>query len=244
MFPIPNNSRVVFLGDSLVAVNQILTHVFHHYKTCYPDSGIQFYNCGISGGTAGAMKLYLKEDTLLYAPTHVVLAVGINDSRRDLLAAPSTSQRNNTLQQAYDHYRNTMTALCRELLDHSICLTLCTPAPYAEYQAGETPALRGGYALTSGYADFCRSLARELNVPLCDYHSAMTQRMQAGEILYSDDRIHPNPAGYRALAEIFLAHCGEKLCDGHAIDENGLPAKAYDHWFSLVRRQRNMFTGE
>ena len=85
----PDNSRVVFIGDSITAANLVLPRVIEAYR----GRGIKFYNCGVAGGTAEfAVKIFDK-DVKKFKPTHAVISFGINDSRRELLAEPRSEER-------------------------------------------------------------------------------------------------------------------------------------------------------
>ena len=233
----PDGARVVFLGDSLVASNLPLRHIVHHYATHSPDAGVKFYNCGVSGGTAGTMLAYRDADIYIHRPTHAVIAVGVNDSGRDMLSQPATPARYASLAARFEKYKADLRALCEDLLSRGVEVILCTPAPYAEYQPEGGEPLRGGYALMLGYADYCRALAAELRLAQCDYHAEMTKLLQT-EPLYGPDRIHPTEHGYYKLAGIFLAWQGETIGEE-------APCPAYlEEWHDLTRRRRTMYGAE
>ena len=233
----PDGARVAFLGDSLVAANQTLAHIIAHYRRHLPERDVRFFNCGISGGSAASMLLYLEEDTLPWQPTHAVIALGVNDSRRDLLALPQSPDRYAKLLEAYEKHCAAYRALCRALTERGIAVTLCTPAPYAEYQPEGNEPLRGGYALMAGYADFCRRLAAEMGLPLCDYHDYLTRRLQE-ESFYGADRIHPNAHGYWHIARCFLAWQGMDIGEEQPIPADMQP------WHETVCRYRRIWGGE
>ena len=232
-----DGARVVFLGDSLVASNLPLRHIVHHYVTNYPEAGVKFYNCGVSGGTMETMLTYLEDDIVIHRPTHAVIAGGINDSGRDMLSRPASAERYASMEARFEKYKKDLRALCEDLLARGVEVILCTPAPYAEYQAGDSDVLRGGYALMLGYADYCRALAKELGISLCDYHAELTKRMQS-ESLFSPDRVHPTEHGYYKLAEIFLAWQGE------TIGEEIVTPAYLTEWHDLTRRRRMMYGAE
>lgn len=123
----PDNARVVFIGDSLVAANQTLWRIVDFYKTHFPDSGIRFFNCGISGGTAATALRFLNENILVHKPTHAVIATGINDSKSGTLSRPRSEEKLALLTAAFDEYRQNLTRLTRILLDAGVEVTLCTP---------------------------------------------------------------------------------------------------------------------
>lgn len=233
----PDGARVVFLGDSLVASNLPLWHIVHHYVTHYPEAGVKFYNCGVSGGTVGTLLQFREPDIYIHRPTHAVIALGVNDSGRDMLSQPATPERYAALESRFEKYKADMRALCEDLLAHGVEVILCTPAPYAEYQAEGGEPLRGGYALMLGYADYCRALAKELGLAQCDYHAELTKLLQT-ETLYSPDRVHPTEHGYYKLAGIFLAWQGEEIGEE-------IPMPDYlAEWHDLTRRRRMVYGAE
>lgn len=233
----PSGARVVFLGDSIVARNRTMAAVAYYYHEKYPERRVQFFNCGVSGGSADTVQLYLDTDTLPLRPTHAVLATAINDSRRNLLAQPQSAARYDALAEAFAHYKRSMRALCARLRENGIEVTLCTPPPYAEYQAGDAAVLRGAYALTAGYAQFCRELAAELDAPLCDYHAYMTEQMQR-ETLYDADRVHPNARGLWHMANALLESQGEG-----AVAAETLPPE-WEAWHTAVSCRRTIYSTE
>ncbi len=232
----PDGARVCFVGDSLTAQNHVLPRVIAYYQTHFPNSDITFFNCGVAGGTAAYARTILEEDVLVHRPTHVVVAFGVNDSHRDVLRFPADPNRFAHLVEAFERYKENLTALCASILAYGIDLTLCTPAPYAEYQESAQAPLCGGFALMLGYADFVRALAHEKGISLCDYHAALTADMQ-GEILYQEDRIHPTLHGYYCMAKCFLAY------QGLAIGEE-VPEPAYPAWRAAVSRLRDLYSAE
>lgn len=58
---------------------------------------------------------------------------------------------------------------------------------------------------------------RELSIPLCDYHTAVTKAMQSGS-LYAPDGVHPTERGHYLMAKTFLAS------QGLTIDEEAPPS--------------------
>lgn len=217
----PDGSRVCFIGDSLTAQNVFLPRIIEQYKENFPNAGIRFYNCGVSGGTAKAALDFLDDLTLCHNPTHIVIACGINDSAFGRLNLAEDSARNAALTAAYDGYIKNLTALCGRIRSLGIELILCTPAPYAEFLHAESEPVRGGASLLSTYAEFVRTLADSLGTPLCDYHRYLTEALadDAEGKLYMPDRVHPTPHGYYRMAECFLRFQGLEIGE-----EKPLPA--------------------
>lgn len=228
----PDNSRVVFIGDSITAANLVLPRVIEAYR----GRGIKFYNCGVAGGTAEfAVKIFDK-DVKRFKPTHAVISFGINDSRRELLAEPRSEERLAQLVHYYEVYKRTMGELVDKLLGIGVDVTLCTPVPYDEYSDSPEEPFRGGFSLMLGYAAFVKDLARERGVRLYDQHTVLSGVM-AKERIISDDRIHPDDHGYFVLARELLSQ------QGISIEEEPIPER-YAEWHSYVARLRQELAAE
>ena len=238
MLPLfPDNSRVVFIGDSITAANLVLPRVIHAYKCVVKAKNIRFFNCGVAGGTAEFAVTSFEKDIKRYNPTHAVISFGINDSYRDFLREERSAERLEKLIAAYNVYKKKMSELVDLLLGLDVEVTLCTPVPYDEYSESDTPALRGGYALMLGYSEFVRNLAKEKGVRLYDQHETLSRVMSAESII-SSDRIHPTEHGYFVLAREFLKAQGIELGDHTEIPE------CFSEWHSYVARLRKVIASE
>lgn len=233
----PNNSRVVFIGDSITAANITLPYVIHAYKTQYPDSKIRFFNCGVAGGTSAFALTSYEADILRYKPTHAVISFGINDSNRDLLSKPRSAERDSLLLNAYEGYKVNMYNLVKRLQADGVQITLLTPAPYDEYSDTAIPAFRGGFALMQGYAEYVRNLARETGVEVIDIHSTVSRIIQTDPVI-SADRIHPTNHGYFVLARVILA------AQGIDVGEEAPVPEYFSRWHSYVARLRKVLAAE
>ena len=226
-----------FVGDSITHRGLYIAHIAAHYRKYFPESRVEFYDCGISGGNLGnSIKVY-GEDTALYEPTHIVLMIGVNDSNRGLLADPPSKERYEKLLAAYDKYCQNLETFYRMTKEKGVRLILCTPVPLNEYRSEVCSAYRGGYALIQGYAEAVRNFARKYDLPLCDYHTAITKVMQTEE-LYAPDGVHPTPEGHYRMAEAFLAFQGMK------IDENAIIDDAVNEWYELTQKLRGVVATE
>lgn len=202
-----HGDRVCFVGDSITSQNRYVALIVDHYKTNFPKEDIKFFNCGISGGTASILMKYFDEDVFSHKPTHIFVMLGVNDSCRDVLFLPRTQERYSKLKKAYENFKINFSNLCQKAVNTGAKLTVMTPPPYAEYQVSPREALKGGFALISGYADYIRSLSKEKTYETFDIHSFMTEQLQT-EILYNDDRVHPNDLGHYCIAKCFLKNQG------------------------------------
>ena len=234
----PAGARVCFIGDSLTAQNTVQWMTVDCYKRNFPNDNVEFFNCGVAGGTAASALLYLEDDTLIHNPTHAVISFGVNDSSRDTLSLPRTTERYNRMVTAFENYKVNMRKLCDELISRGIDITLCTPPPYDEYHESTTPALIGGYALMLAYAEEVRKIAKEKNLPLCDYADYFAREMQT-DILYTGDHVHPNAHGYYVMGKYFLSQQGLDFGE-----ETNTPPEYLKEWCDWVAKRVEIFSGE
>ena len=232
-----DGARVCFVGDSITHTGIFVKHIYAKYREMFPESRVEFYNCGISGGNLGNTIKIFDEDIAIYEPTHIVLMIGVNDSRINLLAEPATKERYDMLTAAFREYQRNLEKFHEITRERGIEFTLCTPVPYAEYMESDGAVLRGGYALVLGYAEFVRKFAAAHKIPLCDYHAAVTEHMQY-QNLYNSDRVHPNEDGHVLMAKTFLAAQGIEY-DGDAKLTGGI-----EEWYTVTQKLRNVVATE
>ena len=233
----PDNSRVCFIGDSLVAQNHYLPRIIDFYGRSFPTANIRFFNCGTAGGTVRFALDSFDDDVALHKPTHAVVAFGVNDSNRWALENIRCIERYVTLKKSFEAYKKNLEALCDKIIDAGMELTLCTPAPYDEYTHADSSRLNGGYALLLGYADFVRELARRKGIKLCDFHAYLSEIMQ-NEILYTPDRIHLTEYGYSFMARCFLENQGFEYSDAEYCSER------FENWKTAVEDLRDYYAVE
>lgn len=232
----PVGARVCFIGDSITHNNLALAHIVSYYREHLSDQKIEFYNCGISGGTLNTTLSCFDEDILPYNPTHAVIMIGINDSAR--WALPFTGEiKYTTIKDAFQKYKSNLSKLCDRLENMGVKITLCTPTPYAEYIESDQPVLRGGFALMQAYADYIREFAKEKGYFLCDYHDYFIRVMQS-ENLFCPDYVHPTNRGQYHMAKCFLASQGYDL-----YEEKSLPDDV-QKWHEVVGKIRHVFASE
>ncbi len=233
----PDNSRVVFIGDSITAENISLSWIINTYNNLPDSTGVRFFNCGVAGGTADFAVTTYRDDIMRYAPTHAVVCFGINDSRRELLALKRSAEKYEELISAFEKYKERLAELVDMLVSDGITVTLCTPVPYDEYSDVEEPALPGGYALMVGYSEYVRSLAKEKHIDLYDQHKVISSLIASGELTLPD-RIHPDTHGYYILAREMLGASGIDI-----VGEGKLPSE-FSLWHSYVSRLRKVLAAE
>lgn len=233
----PKDARVCFIGDSITHNNGFVSRVYDYYHQNLKDRNINVYNCGVGGGRISTALPILEEDVLSHKPTHAVLMFGVNDSDNRFFADERSSERYDKFVNAYEIYQSNLRKICRILKENNVSVILCTPAPYDEYQECETKPWQGGFALMSGYAEAVRNIARELSLPLCDYHKYISRAIQ-DELLYNTDRVHPNDKGQYHMAKCFLSFQGFDIGEYAPIPEY------LDTWREKVAVQRNIWMAE
>ena len=231
-----SGDRVCFVGDSITHKGMFIKQILAYYRKYLPEVKVEFYDCGIAGGNLGNTIKVFEEDIAIYDPTHIVLMIGVNDSRFNHLKDPA-NERYDFLLNTYEKYQANIETFYKMTSERGIKLTLCTPVPYAEYADFDTPAVRGAYALIMGYANFIRAFALEKGLDLCDYHSAMTKAMQT-EVLYATDRVHPTEEGHFVMAKTLLAAQGLELSEPMEYSEE------LEEWYEATQKIRNIITAE
>lgn len=232
----PNGARVCFIGDSITHNNLHLAHIVAFYREHFKGIKVEFYNCGISGGSLSTTLGLFDEDIVLYHPTHAVIMIGINDSARWALAFEGESKYQ-TINDAFKNYKANLSKLCQKLENIGTKITLCTPTPYAEYIQSDEPVLHGGFALMQAYADYIREFAKEQSYPVCDYHDYFIRVMQS-ENLFCPDYVHPTNRGQYHMAKCFLDFQGFNIGD-----EKPLP-QDIQNWHEVVGKIRHVYATE
>ncbi len=233
----PDGARVCFVGDSITHMGGFVNQIVSYYRSNFPDRHIEFYNCGIAGGDLRNTIDIYDEDTGVYDPTHIVLMIGVNDSKRWCLSNSDKQNVYDDLLVAYEHFKANLEEFYTLTQQRNIKLILCTPMPYDEYQDTDSPRFNGGYALMLGYANCIEQFAISKGLDLCDYHSAVTRVLQT-EILYDADRVHPNQKGHFWMAKTFLAYQGIDFLQPIT------PTEDIEEWYNITQKLRDIFATE
>jgi len=233
----PKTARVCFIGDSITHNNGFVSYISAYYHEHLKDRKVNFYNCGVAGARIRTALPIMDKDVFTHNPTHAVIMSGINDSDRWALSQPKSVERYDILVNAYEVYQQNLREICRRLREKNVEIILCTPTPYDEYQDSDTDVFKGGYALMAGYAQCVRDVAKELNLPLCDYHRYFSRMLQE-ENLINKDRVHPNDLGQFYIAKCFLDF------QGYDIGEYKPLPSYMDLWREKVKIYRNIWAAE
>ena len=211
----PKNARVIFLGSS-ITVGGWPMYVLDEYLRSQPERRVEMYSCGVSGGNVGVMLQNLEENLRLYAPTHAVILIGINDVGRVLYTLPegqtcftdASQKRLNERFARINVYCAGMRTLVEKLQARGIAVTLLSPNCYDESQHPDALREVGLDAALEYMGEMVRLLAEEKGCEYWNIHALLRQLYAVSDIC-AEDRVHlTKPDGQMVLARLFLAGQG------------------------------------
>lgn len=172
-------NRIVFMGDSIT----------EFWSNVHPEFFLEksYINRGISGQTSPQMLLRFKADVIDLKPAAVVILAGGNDIAGN--TGPSTLEM----------IHNNIFSMVELAQTHKIKVILCSvlPANYFYWKPKEKPA-DTILALNKSV----KSYAKANDIPYVDYYSAMVDDQKGLPLVYSNDGVHPNKAGYQLMEPI------------------------------------------
>jgi len=184
------NPRVVFLGDSITD-GWPLNEYF---------PGKDFVNRGISGQITGQMLGRFQSDVINLHPAAVLILAGTNDIARKVDMVTIT---------------NNLTMMTDLADHHHIKVILATVLPVHDYNAPTSPAYeqtkKRPPAVLRTLNDWILNLCKKRGYVFLNYYQPMLDVRTMLTKEYSDDGLHPNPAGYRVMAPLALAAIGQAL---------------------------------
>ncbi len=189
--PAPNESRVVFFGDSITEGCNLAEH--------FP--GKPYINRGISAQTTPQMLLRFRQDVIALRPRAVVIHAGTNDIG------------GNTGPMLLEDIEANTASMTEIAQANNVRVILCSllPPPHKN-----TPQSR--YNLFKHPPEKILELNRWLKeygvshgCAFLDYFSAMRDGEGFVKPGFSEDGIHPLPAGYRVMTQIAQAGIDQTL---------------------------------
>lgn len=191
--------QIVTLGDSItkgsrpgVGVHQTFASLLE--KTLRQNGlSVEVKNVGIGGERTDQALLRLEHDVISLRPRFVTVMYGTNDSYVD--------RGKTTSRITIEAYEANLRELVKRLQAANIDPILMTEPMFGEDQrkngAGEDCNLRLG-----AYMERCRTVARELKVPLVDHfaHWGAVQKRKVKLQSWTTDGCHPNVAGHAEMA--------------------------------------------
>lgn len=179
--PAAGKPRVVFLGDSITDGWRLNEY--------FPDR--DFVNRGISGQITSQMLGRMKADVIDLKPEVMVLLGGTNDLARQIPVEAVTGNI------------SLIADLCAQ---HKIKLILASVLPVSDYHKDVNPAFeiskRRPPAQIEAINSWARAYAAQHGITYLDYAAAMKDERGMMKADLADDGLHPNAAGYRAMAPL------------------------------------------
>jgi lysophospholipase L1-like esterase len=181
-------NRIVFMGNSIT----------EGWSKMCPDffEGKPYINRGISGQTTPQMLVRFRQDVINLKPKVVVILAGTNDIAGN--TGPST------LEMIEDNI-----ASMAELAKANgirVVLSSVLPAIDFPWRPGMKPAEK-----IAALNQWIKEYAEKSEFIYLDYYSSMVDDRKGLKSAYSDDGVHPNEAGYRAMAPLAEKAIAEAL---------------------------------
>jgi acyl-CoA thioesterase-1 len=192
--------RIITVGDSITrgaGVKPEENFAARIQKTLiekgYP---CELTNAGIGGDTADALRR-LQTGVIAKKPDLVTVMYGTNDS---YVPKGETQSRN-----SLEKYEEGLRKMIASLKQAKIQPVIMTSPRWAEGAppngVGEDPNVR-----LARYAEVCRKVAKDMEVPLVDHFAYWTEASKQGVTLksWTSDFCHPNPVGHQQMADEIL----------------------------------------
>lgn len=178
-FELFDENRVVFLGDSITE--------FWSREHSFFSKNKSFINRGISGQTTPQMLLRFRADVIELQPKIVVILAGGNDIA------------GNTGYSDLKMITNNLFSMVELAQVHQIKVILCSvlPANFFYWNPKEKPAER-----IIELNNLLENYAVANKIPFVEYYSAMVDDQNGLKSDFSEDRVHPNTAGYEVMCPL------------------------------------------
>lgn len=177
LLPQHDNNRIVFIGDSI-------TEFWSKEHSFFADNK-SYINRGISGQTTPQMLVRFRADVIDLNPKIVVILAGGNDIAGNTGTATTKMITDNIF---------SMIELAKT---HRIQVILCSvlPANFFYWNPKEQPADR-----IIELNKILKEYAIANKITFVDYYSAMVDDEKGLQSKFTEDRVHPNTAGYEIMS--------------------------------------------
>jgi lysophospholipase L1-like esterase len=193
--------RIVFLGDSITEQGDhpggYVALVRDSLQRAAGGRRPEIIGAGVSGNKVPDLLERVDRSVIALKPSIVVIYIGINDLWHFVLHNDGTPK---------DKYETGLKLLITKITATGAKVILCTPSVVGERNDGANP-LDG---MLDEYADISRSVARHLDVHLCDLRRAFIDYLKKQnpenrtEGVLTTDSVHLNSAGNRLVAQEML----------------------------------------
>jgi len=182
--PKPGENRVIFFGDSITDS--------WHLEEYFPAK--PYINRGISGQTTPQMLVRFRQDVIDLQPRAVIILAGTNDIA------------GNTGTMSLDEIEENYESLAELARSHNINVVFSSVLPVHNY----TPESQFTFPLRSPEKilklnQFLRHYCDAGNCVYVDYFNALVDNNGLHKKELAGDGLHPNPAGYKAMAPLAAA---------------------------------------
>ena len=197
--------RVCFLGDSITHGGTFIKELAQLYLDSETEKGrYEFYNCGISGDTAGNAVRRLEDDVLAYNPDIVFIMFGMNDiGQPNYIKEEYNEEKEAKRQASLNYYRENMISIVETLIENDVEVILCTPTPYDDV----TDKVYDCNAGLEKCAEIVRELAEIYDLELIDHYKNMYD-LRGTKYWGVNDPIHPNYLGHHVMAQSIMYDLG------------------------------------
>lgn len=174
--PAPEDNRIVFMGNSITEGWKQLSPEFFKDK--------EYINRGISGQTTPQMLVRFRADVVNLKPKVVIILAGTNDIAGN--TGPSTLEM----------IEDNIVSMVEIAAANNIKVILCSVLPVYDYpwKPGLNPAQK-----IVALNKWIKNYANKNEIIYVNYFSSMADERNGLKGEYSDDGVHPNLAGYKAM---------------------------------------------
>jgi len=198
--------RIVALGDSITngaGIGDVREEdTFRHLLQEDLTQNVEVINAGLNGDITTVAIYRLEQDVLQYNPDYVTIMFGVNDAG---YYRPATGSVAETPRVTATRFRSNLEVIIGTIQAADVKPILVTPIPMnSSYGHKDFPAYveNGLNYLVDEYADIIRDLSSQADLPLIDVHRLFSADPTTDKFV--PDGIHPNRAGHRFIADIFV----------------------------------------
>lgn len=201
-FALRDGDTVVFLGDSITAARTYGKIIENYTLLRFPKRSIRFYNAGWGGDTAAGGLARLERDVLVYRPTVVLVAYGVNDIGWGLKATEESKRI----------YLQAVAGIIDKCQARKARVYLCSAAPQAgDPEKSEESFLQKmcdeGMALArqkGEHAIDVQRTMRGIQKKVAAFNKALKEPEGKQATLHAADGVHLNDLGQLVMAYAIL----------------------------------------
>jgi lysophospholipase L1-like esterase len=204
-FALRDGDTVVFLGDSITAARTYGKIIENYTLLRFPERAIRFYNAGQGGDTAAGALARFDRDVLVWKPTVVIVAIGLNDIGWGVKADAEHKQK----------YLDGIEGIVKRCLERKIRVYICSGAITAADPAKSEDTFfqkmcDEGMALSRNHGgqsiDVQRAM-RDIQKRVWAYNERFKETEKKTS-MHAADGVHLNDLGQLAMAFAILKGLG------------------------------------